>query len=220
VHLLRVHTVPEHSPLSGQAFVTNHGLPARLPQAVYVDRSLNHDRKLVMAQDAAATSLARVAAQGELARVSALGEVVAGLMGGPATSLEELTAAYHALTGRIKTRTRSPFIPLGALSVGGSRHRALLFKLLSTSVGVRARVLRGRPYAAADDAAVVVVDVQGSEWRLDVMENPGRLMPPGNAARSNAAATQPALHATRGMESPWAAPGWAAAVHTGGGGGG
>jgi hypothetical protein len=64
-------------------------------------------------------------------------------------------------------------VPLGRLTCGLRRHRALLFKVVADCLGVPSRLVRGRYYCGDEDAAANVVLCGGVEYFVDVMQSPG-----------------------------------------------
>ena len=63
-------------------------------------------------------------------------------MGG-ARDYESLSKAYSEFQAQLKDRLQSRILPIGALSVGLARHRALLFKTLADACELPCRLLRG-----------------------------------------------------------------------------
>jgi hypothetical protein len=102
---------------------------------------------------------------------------VADQLGGPYPSEARLARAHLGASGAVKAATRSVIVPLGQLKVGTSRHRALLFKVLADSLGIPCQLLRGVGYVGNEDSAAAVVRVDGQEWQVDLVEEPGRLLP-------------------------------------------
>lgn len=74
--------------------------------------------------------------------MQALATVVSDHMGG-ARNYESLSSAYAAFQAQLKDRLQSRILPIGALSVGLPRHRALLFKTLADACELPCRLLRG-----------------------------------------------------------------------------
>ena len=72
----------------------------------------------------------------------ALATVVSDHMGG-ARDYESLSSAYSEFQAQLKDRLQSRILPIGALSVGLARHRALLFKTLADACELPCRLLRG-----------------------------------------------------------------------------
>jgi hypothetical protein len=114
----------------------------------------------------------------EAARVSALACAVVARLGGPAETRAQLGERYAAGVAPLKATARSPVIAIGALPTGDLRHRALLFKALAPGVGVRCRLLRGERWTGSEDGAVCAVSVEGREWVVDLVKEPGALQSP------------------------------------------
>ncbi len=74
--------------------------------------------------------------------LQALATVVSDHMGG-ARDYESLSKAYSEFQAQLKDRLQSRILPIGALSVGLARHRALLFKTLADACELPCRLLRG-----------------------------------------------------------------------------
>lgn len=55
--------------------------------------------------------------------------LVADYMGGPVTDPESMTRAWRSLSYSLKATLGSMVLPLGSLTIGLARHRALLFKV-------------------------------------------------------------------------------------------
>lgn len=75
------------------------------------------------------------------AQVLALSLLVSSLMGGHRG--EALETECHEQMQHLKAKLQSNVIPLGMITVGCCRHRALLFKYLADVIGVPCRLLRG-----------------------------------------------------------------------------
>ena len=74
--------------------------------------------------------------------VQALARVVAEHMGGAAQH-RQLSLRYFEAAGQLKGQAGSIVLPIGRLSVGLARHRALLFKTLADACELPCRMLRG-----------------------------------------------------------------------------
>lgn len=62
--------------------------------------------------------------------VRELAVLVADYMGGPVGDPESMTKAWRSLSSNLKSTLGSMVLPLGSLTMGLARHRALLFKVL------------------------------------------------------------------------------------------
>jgi hypothetical protein len=134
----------------------------------------------------------------EAARVSALACAVVARLGGPADTRAQLGERYSAGVAALKATARSPVIAIGALPTGDLRHRALLFKALAPGVGVRCRLLRGERWTGSEDGAAVAVCVEGKEWVVDLVKEPGALRSPeGLVVRNPPPLPPPAPRAQR-----------------------
>ena len=81
-------------------------------------------------------------------------------MGGPAAShatSETLYAAWLVKSQALKEASGSVCVPVGSLSAGLSRHRALLFKTMSDAVQIPCRLLRGKFYTGGDSLQHICV---------------------------------------------------------------
>ncbi|XP_028786918.1 probable serine/threonine-protein kinase SIS8 isoform X2 [Neltuma alba] len=110
--------------------------------------------------------------------VQRLAILVADYMGGPVTHPESMTRAWRSLSYSLKATLGSMVLPLGSLTIGLARHRALLFKVLSDSVGIPCCLVKGLHYTGSDDVAMNFVKVDGGrEYIVDLMADPGTLIP-------------------------------------------
>jgi hypothetical protein len=159
--------------------LTHFPSPAPLPLPGRQVILVNHlvDEGLCRAEAAAEEAVAAVAPFGDAARVQALAGLVADRLGGPYASPERLARAHAAASGAVKAAARSAIVPLGQLQIGAGRHRALLFKVLADALGMPCALLRGASYCGDEDAAAVVVRVDGAEWQVDLVCEPGNLLP-------------------------------------------
>ncbi|KAK9139906.1 hypothetical protein Scep_009587 [Stephania cephalantha] len=78
----------------------------------------------------------------------------------------------------LRTSLHTTILPIGSLNVGLSRHRALLFKVLADNVGIPCKLVKGSHYTGIDDDAVNLIKLDdGSEYLVDLMGEPGTLIP-------------------------------------------
>lgn len=68
---------------------------------------------------------------GDAALVRQLATLVSDYMGGPVGEPGTMLRAWKSLSYSLKSTLRSMVLPLGSLTIGLARHRALLFKVLS-----------------------------------------------------------------------------------------
>ncbi|CAH8381279.1 unnamed protein product [Eruca vesicaria subsp. sativa] len=150
-------------------------------EAVLVDRSKDSNllRLEQMALDIATKSKS-VSSSGfmnsELVRKLAV--LVGDYMGGPVVDPDSTLRAWWSLSYSLKATLSSMVLPLGSLTIGLARHRALLFKVLCDSVGVPCRIVKGQQYTGSDDVAMNSIKTDdGREYIVDLMGDPGTLIP-------------------------------------------
>ncbi|XP_016443377.2 putative serine/threonine-protein kinase SIS8 isoform X1 [Nicotiana tabacum] len=106
-----------------------------------------------------------------------LAVLVSDHMGGPVADPDSMLLAWRSLSFNLKATLGSMVLPLGSLTIGLARHRALLFKVLADSVGIPCRLVKGKQYTGSDDVAMNYVKIDGREYIVDLMADPGTLIP-------------------------------------------
>ncbi|KAF2554668.1 hypothetical protein F2Q68_00013603, partial [Brassica cretica] len=110
--------------------------------------------------------------------VRKLAVLVGDYMGGPVVDPDSTLRAWWSLSYSLKATLCSMVLPLGSLTIGLARHRALLFKVLCDSVGVPCRIVKGQQYTGSDDVAMNSIKTDdGREYIVDLMGDPGTLIP-------------------------------------------
>ncbi|XP_021617117.1 probable serine/threonine-protein kinase SIS8 isoform X3 [Manihot esculenta] len=110
--------------------------------------------------------------------VQKLAVLVSDYMGGSVGDPDNITRAWRSLSYSLKATLGSMVLPLGSLTIGLARHRALMFKVLVDSVGVPCRLVKGHQYTGSDDVAMNFVKIDdGREYIVDLMAAPGTLIP-------------------------------------------
>ncbi|KAG5618921.1 hypothetical protein H5410_018745 [Solanum commersonii] len=110
--------------------------------------------------------------------VQKLAMLVSEHMGGPVGDPDGMLIAWRSLSHSLKATFGSMVLPLGSLTVGLARHRALLFKVLADSVGLPCRLVKGQEYTGSDEVAMNYVKLEdGREYIVDLMADPGTLIP-------------------------------------------
>lgn len=110
--------------------------------------------------------------------VHKLAILVAEYMGGSVEDPESMSRAWRSLSYSLKATLGSMVLPLGSLTIGLARHRALLFKVLADSLGIPCRLVKGMQYTGSDDVAMNFVKIdEGREYIVDLMAAPGTLIP-------------------------------------------
>ncbi|XP_072970936.1 serine/threonine-protein kinase CTR1-like isoform X2 [Typha angustifolia] len=111
-----------------------------------------------------------------------LARLVCTRMGGVAFIEEcELLPRWKDCSEFLKANSGSVVLPVGRLSVGLCRHRAILFKTLADSVNLPCRVVRGCKYCKSDDATSCLVRFGlEREYLVDLVGDPGNLCEPNS----------------------------------------
>ncbi|PHT47431.1 Serine/threonine-protein kinase CTR1 [Capsicum baccatum] len=110
--------------------------------------------------------------------VQKLAVLVSEHMGGPVGDPDSMLIAWRSLSHNLKATFGSMVLPLGSLTVGLARHRALLFKVLADSLGLPCRLVKGQEYTGSDEVAMNYVKIEdGREYIVDLMADPGTLIP-------------------------------------------
>lgn len=112
--------------------------------------------------------------------VDQLAKLVCNRMGGLASAGEEdLVSAWRAGSDDLKDCLGSVVVPVGSLSIGLCRHRALLFKVLADTIELPCRIAKGCKYCRRDDASSCLVRFGlDKEYLVDLVGQPGCLCEP------------------------------------------
>nr|URM60572.1 serine/threonine-protein kinase CTR1 CTRI [Gymnema sylvestre] len=112
--------------------------------------------------------------------VEQLAKLVCIHMGGVAsTGEEDLVPSWRECSVELKECLGSIVLPIGNLSVGLCRHRAVLFKVLADSIDLPCRIAKGCKYCNRDDASSCLVRFGvDRECLVDLIGNPGCLCDP------------------------------------------
>ncbi|KAI7752464.1 hypothetical protein M8C21_019393, partial [Ambrosia artemisiifolia] len=118
--------------------------------------------------------------------VQRLAVLVSDHMGGPVGDPEKMSIAWRDFCSKLKESIGSMVLPLGSLNIGLARHRALLFKVLADSVGIPCRLVKGKQYTGSSSVAMNFIKLNdGREYIVDLMADPGTLIPSDTAAGLN-----------------------------------
>ncbi|CAH8379519.1 unnamed protein product [Eruca vesicaria subsp. sativa] len=111
--------------------------------------------------------------------VDQLAKLICNRMGGPVIMGEdELVPLWKECINALKERFKV-VVPIGSLSVGLCRHRALLFKVLADIIDLPCRIAKGCKYCDRDDAASCLVRFGlDREYLVDLVGKPGHLWEP------------------------------------------
>lgn len=112
--------------------------------------------------------------------VDQLAKLVCSRMGGAASNREEeLVPVWEKFSDDLKDCLRSVVLPIGSLSRGLCRHRALLFKVLADVIDLPCRIAKGCKYCHRDDATSCLVRFGlDRECMVDLIGKPGCLCEP------------------------------------------
>ncbi|RZC51997.1 hypothetical protein C5167_020417 [Papaver somniferum] len=122
-----------------------------------------------------------------LVLVEKLGKLVSIYMGG-AFPVEQgdLNMNWKYVSKRLRDCKRCIVLPIGSLSVGLCRHRAIMFKKLADYVGLPCRIARGCKYCAADHQSSCLVKIgdgqlSSREYVVDLVGKPGNVHIPDSS---------------------------------------
>lgn len=112
--------------------------------------------------------------------VDQLAKLVCSRMGGLAsTGEDDLVSVWREGSDDLKDCLGSVVVPVGSLSIGLCRHRALLFKVLANTIDLPCRIAKGCKYCRRDDASSCLVRFGlDKEYLVDLVGNPGYLCEP------------------------------------------
>ncbi|XP_050227379.1 serine/threonine-protein kinase CTR1 [Mercurialis annua] len=112
--------------------------------------------------------------------VDQLAKLVCSRMGGSSIMGEDyFTNIWRECSEDLKDCLGSVVVPIGSLSVGLCRHRALLFKVLADTIDLPCRIARGCKYCKRDDASSCLVRFGvDREYLVDLIGKPGCLCEP------------------------------------------
>lgn len=124
------------------------------------------------------------AAENTLMLAEELGKLVAVHMGGSFPMEQgDLHMRWTFVSKRLKDMQKCVVLPIGNLSMGLCRHRAILFKKLADYVGLPCRIARGCRYCVADHRSSCLVKVEDDmkssrEFVVDLVGEPGNVHGP------------------------------------------
>ncbi|XP_048321304.1 serine/threonine-protein kinase CTR1 isoform X6 [Ziziphus jujuba] len=112
--------------------------------------------------------------------VDQLAKLVCNRMGGSATIGEDdFVSLWRESSDDLKECLGSVVVPLGSLSIGLCRHRALLFKVLADTIDLPCRIAKGCKYCTRYDASSCLVRFGiDREYLVDLIGKPGCLCEP------------------------------------------
>ncbi|KAM7255280.1 hypothetical protein ACFE04_020521 [Oxalis oulophora] len=112
--------------------------------------------------------------------VDQLAKLVCSRLGGSATNGEDdFLSIWKESSDDLKECLGTAVVPIGSLSVGLCRHRALLFKVLADSIDLPCRIAKGCKYCRRNDASSCLVRFGlDREYLVDIIGKPGCLCDP------------------------------------------
>ncbi|XVE60613.1 hypothetical protein DITRI_Ditri05aG0142200 [Diplodiscus trichospermus] len=127
------------------------------------------------------------ASENTLVLVEKLGKLVAIYMGGTfPVEQGDLHKRWKLVSRRLRDFQKCIVLPIGSLSMGLCRHRAILFKKLADYIGLPCRIARGCKYCAADHRSSCLVKIEDDrqssrEYVVDLVGEPGNIHGPDSS---------------------------------------
>ncbi|XP_050379176.1 serine/threonine-protein kinase CTR1 [Argentina anserina] len=151
-------------------------------EVVLVDK--NGDSRLKELQDKAHELYC--ASENPLVLVEKLGKLVAIYMGGTyPVEQGDLHMRWKVVSRRLREFQKCIVLPVGSLSMGLCRHRAILFKKLADYIGLPCRIARGCKYCVADHQSSCLVKIEVKqfmrEYVVDLVREPGNVHDPDSS---------------------------------------
>ncbi|KAM0891029.1 hypothetical protein ACQ4PT_026698 [Festuca glaucescens] len=118
--------------------------------------------------------------------VRRLAVLVSDQMGGALRSEDgDLYMRWKAVSKRLRKQQKSVVVPIGRLSIGFCRHRAILFKELADFVGLPCRIAQGCKYCSAPHRSSCLVKIEERrytrEYVVDLVVVPGSICNPDSS---------------------------------------
>ncbi|XAR48487.1 Non-specific serine/threonine protein kinase [Bertholletia excelsa] len=127
------------------------------------------------------------ASENTLELVEKLGKLVAMYLGGTFPMEQgDLDVRWKLVSQRLKDFQKCIVLPVGSLSTGLCRHRAILFKKLADHIGLPCRIARGCKYCFADHRSSCLVKIEDNrkflrECVVDLVGEPGNIHSPDSS---------------------------------------
>lgn len=140
------------------------------------------------------------ASENTLVLVEKLGKLVSICMGGTfPIEQDDLHKRWKTLSKRLRKFRKCIVLPIGSLSMGLCRHRAILFKKLADYIGLPCRIARGCRYCEADHRSSCLVKIEDDrrslrEYVVDLVGEPGNIHGPDSSINGGFLSSMP---------SPW-----------------
>ncbi|KAG4954862.1 Serine/threonine-protein kinase CTR1 [Glycine soja] len=152
-------------------------------EVVLFDR--HEDSRLKELQDKAQELYS--ASENALVLVEKLGKLVAICMGGSfPVEQGDLHKRWKLVSKRLRNFHQCVVLPVGSLSSGLCRHRAILFKRLADYIGLPCRIARGCRYCVSDHRSSCLVKIKDDrqlsrEYVVDLVGEPGNIHGPDSS---------------------------------------
>ncbi|XVE95172.1 hypothetical protein REPUB_Repub02eG0073200 [Reevesia pubescens] len=137
------------------------------------------------------------ASENTLVFVEKLGKLVAIYMGGTfPVEQGDLHKRWKLVSKRFRDFQKCIVLPIGSLSMGLCRHRAILFKKLADYIGLPCRIARGCKYCAADHRSSCLVKIEDDrlssrEYVVDLVGQPGNIHGPDSSINGGFLSSMP-----------------------------
>ncbi|XP_052191008.1 serine/threonine-protein kinase CTR1 isoform X2 [Diospyros lotus] len=129
--------------------------------------------------------------------VEKLGKLVAIYMGGTfPVEQGDLHTRWKVVSQKLKDFQKCIVLPIGSLSSGLCRHRAILFKKLADYIGLPCRIARGCKYCVADHRSSCLVKIEDErnfprEYVVDLVGEPGTVHGPDSSINGGVISPMP-----------------------------
>ncbi|KAH9756177.1 protein kinase domain-containing protein [Citrus sinensis] len=134
------------------------------------------------------------ASENTLVLVEELGKLVAICMGGTFPIEQgDLHKRWKMHSKRLRKFRKCIVLPIGSLSMGLCRHRAILFKKLADYIGLPCRIARGCRYCEADHQSSCLVKIEDDrrEYVVDLVGEPGNIHGPDSSINGGFLSSMP-----------------------------
>ncbi|XP_044510478.1 serine/threonine-protein kinase CTR1-like [Mangifera indica] len=152
------------------------------------------------------------ASENTLVLVEKLGQLVAICMGG-SFSFEQgdLHKRWKIFSKRLRKYRKCIVIPIGSLTTGLCRHRAILFKKLADYIGLPCRIAHGCKYCEADHRSSCLVKIEDErqtlrEYVVDLVGEPGNIHGPDSSINGGIFSSMPSplqVSHLKGFQQPY-----------------
>ncbi|KAA8528367.1 hypothetical protein F0562_035722 [Nyssa sinensis] len=137
------------------------------------------------------------ASESTLVLVEKLGKLVAIYMGGTfPVEQSDLHMHWKLVSKRLRDFQKCIVLPIGSLTMGLCRHRAILFKKLADYIGLPCRIARGCKYCVADHRSSCLVKIEDDrkcsrEYVVDLVGEPGNVHGPDSSINGGVLSSVP-----------------------------